>query len=49
MSCKQFKFFGNFKWVFRFDFIGANTFFLKIKKQFNKNHYFICQILTSES
>ena len=48
----QFKFFifGNVKKVFRrFAFIQANIFFLnKMKKDFNKNPYFMCQILTSE-
>ena len=31
----------------RFAFIQANIFFLKIKKDFNKNRYFMSQILTS--
>ena len=50
--CNQFKFFvfGNIKKVFRkFAFIQANIFILKIKKDFNKNRYFMSQILTSNA
>ena len=43
-------FFGDIKRVFRkFTFIQANIFFLvEIKTDFNKNRYFMCQILMSE-
>ena len=46
--CNQSKFlvFGNIKRVFRrFAFIQANIFFLKIKKDFNKNQYFMSPLL----
>ena len=51
MWCNQFKFlvFGNIKRVFRrFALFKLIFFFYKIKKDFNKNQYFMCQILTSE-
>ena len=50
----QFKFlvFGNIKRVFRrFAFTVSKllTFIFKIKKDFNKNWYFMCQMVTSDS